>query len=190
MIDADHIVKGEGIAWLRGVPRRAIRTRPSSTRSFRRHSAFRLMGLPPPSGGGNPAATIIPSVGCPMGCNFCTTSAFFGGKGQVRQLLRPRRGPVRGHVRARSVELGAQTFFMMDENFLLYKKRALELLELHEARTARPWSLYVFSSANAIRKYDIRQLVELGRRVDLARPRVAEGAASYVEARRAPTRWR
>ena len=33
-------------------------------------------------GGGNPAATIIPSVGCPMGCNFCTTSAFFGGKGK------------------------------------------------------------------------------------------------------------
>jgi adenine C2-methylase RlmN of 23S rRNA A2503 and tRNA A37 len=28
------------------------------------------------------AATIIPSVGCPMGCNFCTTSAFFGGKGK------------------------------------------------------------------------------------------------------------
>ena len=31
---------------------------------------------------GSTAATIIPSVGCPMGCNFCTTSAFFGGKGQ------------------------------------------------------------------------------------------------------------
>ncbi len=24
----------------------------------------------------------FPSVGCPMGCNFCTTSAFFGGKGK------------------------------------------------------------------------------------------------------------
>ena len=29
------------------------------------------------------AATIISSVGCPMGCNFCTTSAFFGGKGKI-----------------------------------------------------------------------------------------------------------
>ena len=35
---------------------------------------FRLAALP---------ATIIASVGCPMGCNFCTTSAFFGGKGKV-----------------------------------------------------------------------------------------------------------
>ena len=30
-----------------------------------------------------PSATIIASVGCPMGCNFCTTSAFFGGKGKM-----------------------------------------------------------------------------------------------------------
>ena len=28
------------------------------------------------------AATLIPSVGCPMGCNFCSTSAMFGGKGK------------------------------------------------------------------------------------------------------------
>jgi radical SAM superfamily enzyme YgiQ (UPF0313 family) len=50
---------------------------------------------------------------------------------------------------------------MMDENFLLYKKRALELLDCMKAR-AKAWKLYVFSSANAIRKYEIRQLVELG----------------------------
>lgn len=41
------------------------------------------MGLRAPRGGGAPAATIIASVGCPMGCNFCTTSAFFGGKGKL-----------------------------------------------------------------------------------------------------------
>ena len=32
---------------------------------------------------GDDCATLIPSVGCPMGCNFCSTSAMFGGKGQV-----------------------------------------------------------------------------------------------------------
>jgi len=40
------------------------------------------MGMNLPHNKGNTAATIIPSVGCPMGCNFCTTSAFFGGKGK------------------------------------------------------------------------------------------------------------
>ena len=50
---------------------------------------------------------------------------------------------------------------MMDENFLLYKKRALELLD-EMKKHGKAWSMYVFSSANAIRKYDMRQLVELG----------------------------
>ena len=35
---------------------------------------------------GATAATIIPSVGCPMGCNFCTTSSFFGGKGKFHNF--------------------------------------------------------------------------------------------------------
>jgi hypothetical protein len=50
---------------------------------------------------------------------------------------------------------------MMDENFLLYKRRALELLDCMK-RHGKAWALYVFSSANAIRKYTVRQLVELG----------------------------
>jgi radical SAM superfamily enzyme YgiQ (UPF0313 family) len=49
----------------------------------------------------------------------------------------------------------------MDENFLLYRRRALELLDLMRA-AGKPWSLYVFSSANAVRKYSPRELVELG----------------------------
>ena len=37
----------------------------------------------------------------------------------------------------------------------------MELLELMKAG-GQAWPLYVFSSANAIRKYDMRELVELG----------------------------
>ena len=49
----------------------------------------------------------------------------------------------------------------MDENFLLFKRRALELLDCMKAG-GKAWALYVFSSANAIRKYDMAQLVDLG----------------------------
>src|SRR5204863_27701 len=42
----------------------------------------RALGVKLPQTKGSVAATIIPSVGCPIGCNFCTTSAFFGGKGK------------------------------------------------------------------------------------------------------------
>ena len=95
-----------------------------------------------------------------MGCNFCTTSAFFGGKGRFvnfydtgRQLF--------DVMRNAEQQLKVRTFFMMDENFLLYKRRALELLG-EMKKHGKAWSMYVFSSANALRKYDMRQLVELG----------------------------
>ncbi len=159
MIDADHIVKGEGVSWLReylGEDTDRPIEHPVIPSSF----GFRLMGLPAPRGGGNAAATIIPSVGCPMGCNFCTTSEFFGGKGKVVTFLETGADVYRAMAEAER-EIGARAFFMMDENFLLYKKRALELLDLMK-KNNKAWSLYVFSSANAIRKYDPRELVELG----------------------------
>jgi hypothetical protein len=159
MIDADHIVKGEGVRWFReylGEPVDAPIAHPIVQSSF----GFRLMGMRMQDGGGDPAATIIPSVGCPMGCNFCTTSAFFGGKGSFvnfyesgKQLFE-----VMQRVEARTK---VRTFFMMYENFLLYRRRALELLECMKQH-AKSWSMYVFSSANVLRKYDMRQLVELG----------------------------
>ena len=81
MIDADHIVRGEGIAWMREYlgedPTAPIR-HPDIVSGLQ----TRIMGIRLPEKKGGTAATIIPSVGCPMGCNFCTTSAFFGGKGK------------------------------------------------------------------------------------------------------------
>lgn len=158
-IDADHIVKGEGIRWMReflGENPDAPLTHPMIESSF----GFRLMGLKAPHGGGDPAATIIPSVGCPMGCNFCTTSAFFGGKGRFVNFWESGKALFEVMCQAEKC-LKVRTFFMMDENFLLYRKRALELLA-EMKRHGKSWSMYVFTSANVLRKYDIRQLVELG----------------------------
>jgi radical SAM superfamily enzyme YgiQ (UPF0313 family) len=158
-VDADHIVRGEGIAWLRRFvgddPDAPIR-HPLIPSGF----GMRVMGLRVPEGRGNRAATIVPSVGCPMGCNFCTTSAFFGGKGRYQNFYNT--GAELFDVMCDAERrLGAQSFFMMDENFLLHKRRALELLALMREH-GKAWSLYVFSSANAIRQYDVRQLVDLG----------------------------
>jgi len=87
MVDADYIVRGEGVRWFReylGEDPEAPIDHPPIPSSF----SFRVMGLPAPRGGGDASATIVPSVGCPMGCNFCTTSAFFGGKGKVVNFFR------------------------------------------------------------------------------------------------------
>jgi hypothetical protein len=57
--------------------------------------------------------------------------------------------------------MDAQAFFVMDENFLLHRRRALRLIELME-RHDKSWSLHAFSSANALRSYSIDQLLSLG----------------------------
>jgi hypothetical protein len=159
MIDADHIVRGDGVAWMRGYlgddPASPIQ-HPVIQSSF----GARIMGMAIPTTKASAAATIIPSVGCPLGCNFCTTSAFFGGKGKYLNFFNT--GPELFRVMEdMETRLGSKCFFMMDENFLLHRKRAMELLECMRAGN-KSWELYVFSSANAISKYTMDELVSLG----------------------------
>src|SRR5437763_15782488 len=120
MIDADHIVRGDGIAWMRGFLGEDVTAQirhPELVSGF----GARTLGLKLPQPKGATAATIIPSVGCPMGCNFCTTSAFFGGKGKYLNFYNT--GAELYKVMAQmSDKLGVQSFFMMDENFLLHKR--------------------------------------------------------------------
>jgi len=159
LIDADHIVRGDGISWMRrylGEDETAPIRHPPIVSGF----DGRTMGLKLPQLKGSTAATIIPSVGCPMGCNFCTTSAFFGGKGKFLNFYDT--GQELFTVMAEmEAKLNARSFFMMDENFLLHKRRAMQLLDRMKAAN-KPWALYVFSSANAISQYSMRELVELG----------------------------
>jgi radical SAM superfamily enzyme YgiQ (UPF0313 family) len=159
MIDADHIVRGEGISWMR-------RYLGEDERTPIRHPAIvsgletRIMGIRLPNRKGGTAATIIPSVGCPMGCNFCTTSAFFGGKGKFVNFYET--GDELFDVMCGiEAELKVHSFFVMDENFLLHRTRAMRLLERMK-QAGKSWELSVFASANAIRKYTMLELVELG----------------------------
>ncbi len=159
MIDADHIVKGEGISWMRrylGEDEHAPIQHPPVMSAFH----LRVMGVRVPESTRNTAATIIPSVGCPMGCNFCTTSAFFGGKGKFVNFYQTGEELFEVMLQAEAA-MGTRTFFIMDENFLLNRPRAMQLLD-RMRHANKPWALYVFSSANAIRKYTMEELVELG----------------------------
>jgi len=54
-----------------------------------------------------------------------------------------------------------KSFFIMDENFLLQRQRALDLLA-HMKAAGKSWAFHIFSSANAIRKYTYEELVDLG----------------------------
>src|SRR5581483_2775073 len=159
MIDADHIVRGEGISWMRRYLGED-ETQPIRHPAIVSGLQTRAMGLRLPERRGATAATIIPSVGCPMGCNFCTTSAFFGGKGKFVNFFET--GDELFQVMCQlEAELNVRSFFVMDENFLLHRTRAMRLLDLMKAE-GKSWELSVFASANAIRRYTMEELVELG----------------------------
>ncbi|MHB8769753.1 MAG: B12-binding domain-containing radical SAM protein [Syntrophales bacterium] len=159
IVDADHIVRGEGVRWFQRYLGQDDRT---PIRHPRALSAFgsRIMGIDLGRRQGGTAAILIPSVGCPMGCNFCSTSALFGGKGNFVNFFDT--GDELFRVMCEiEAELKTRSFFVLDENFLHHKKRALRLLDLMEEND-KNWALYVFSSARVLESYSIDQLVRLG----------------------------
>jgi radical SAM superfamily enzyme YgiQ (UPF0313 family) len=100
---------------------------------------------------------IIPDVGCPMRCNFCTTSAKFGGKfvkflSTAEDIL----AVADGHA-AR----GLNEMFVMSENFSVDTKRALALLKMMEQQR-KPYTWSVFSSADALLRLGLENIVKLG----------------------------
>jgi radical SAM superfamily enzyme YgiQ (UPF0313 family) len=158
-VEADWIVRGEGIEWFRRFlgedPNQPIRHPVIPTRI-----GTRSMGISVKENPVDVAATLIPSVGCPVGCDFCATSAMFGGKGKCVHFYRT--GDELFDVMCQIERLlGNRSFFVMDENFLFHRRRALRLLELME-RHDKSWMLYVFSSAGVIKSYPIEQLIALG----------------------------
>ncbi len=159
IIDADHIVRGEGIRWFQRYLSQDDRTsikHPPVISGF----GGRTMGIELGNRPGGTAAILIPSVGCPMGCNFCSTSALFGGKGKFVNFFET--GDELFNVMCEiEAKLKVRSFFTLDENFLCHKKRALRLLELMEANN-KSWAIYVFSSARVLQSYTIDQLVRLG----------------------------
>ena len=158
-IDADHVVRGEGVHWFRrylgespsGPIRHPAVNRASARGTWASRSDERPATWPPAS---------IPSVGCPLGCNFCSTSAMFGGKGKSLQLLRDRRRAVRRHVPAGTRD--GRPVVLLHGRELPAAPQAGPAPAGTDGEARQGLGLYVFSSANVLRSYTIDQLVRLG----------------------------
>ena len=158
-LDADYIVPGEGVRWMRRFLGED-ENRPLLHPQVLTNTRPRIMGVPLRNQPALDNATLITSVGCPMGCNFCSTSAMFGGKGKFIEFYKTGR-ELFEIMCALESNLHIHGFFIIDENFLLNRPRALELLDLMETH-GKPWYLKVFTSANMLRQYTMQELVALG----------------------------
>ena len=158
-IDSDHIVRGEGIRWFRrflGENEDAPIKHPAVKSAM----DARILGMTLRDRPGDVAAILIPSVGCPMGCNFCATSHLFGGKGKSVHFYETG-DELYSVLCDLEAKLEVRSFFVMDENFMLNRKRALRLLELMKLNN-KSWSFNIFSSARVIKSYEDEDLIRLG----------------------------
>jgi hypothetical protein len=154
LIECDHVVKGEGIRWLRshfGQDPHAPIAHPVLPSTEVR----RIYGVPIP---GVTASLLVPGVGCVNGCRFCSTSHFFGKK--YTSFAPTGRDLFDTACRIADAR-GSDSFFVMDENFLKDHDRSLQFLEeMHRRR--RYFTFHMFSSAEAVTSFGIENLVRLG----------------------------
>ncbi len=154
LMECDHVVKGEGIKWMRrhlGQNPDAPFVHPALP-STERQTIFGV-SVPGPT-----ASLLVPGVGCVNGCSFCSTSHFFG-----RTYTSFIDSGRRLFETARSIadKRGTDTFFIMDENFLKNKERAMSLVREME-KEDRYFQFHIFSSAEAITAFGVDNLVRLG----------------------------
>ena len=154
LVDCDHVVRGEGISWMRRFlgqnPDAPIihPVLPSTEKEW-------ILGVPLP---GICASLLVPGLGCVNACRFCATSHFF----DRRYTPFISSGKEMFQVARRIADArGTDDFFVMDENFLKDTRRANELLEEME-RHNRFFQFQVFSSAEAILAFGLDNLVRLG----------------------------
>ncbi|MDD5773086.1 MAG: cobalamin-dependent protein [bacterium] len=153
IIDCDHIVKGEGISGLKkilGEPEDAPVKHVVLTSADNK----RIMGIPV----SETAGVLLPGVGCPNGCRFCCTTHMFNFKYTpfFKDALE-----MFNVMRKIENELGCSDFFVMDENFLKSKDRAIELLNLMKIHK-KNYYFGVFSSAETINEIGVKFLFEIG----------------------------
>ena len=101
---------------------------------------------------------IFAGLGCPNGCDFCCTSHFFSRK-HIRLL--PEGKDIYAVVE-RYLDLDPNlVLLIIDEDFLLNKKRAMEFRDC-VMKSGKTLSIFAFSSIKAISQYTVEEILEMG----------------------------
>jgi len=153
LIDCDHIVRGEGISWLRkffGEPVDAPIKHPLLPAAENK----KFMGIPMH----DKSVVLLSGVGCVNACRFCSTTHLFDFKyipfyKTAEELF--------AIMQKAEKEIGTEDFSIMDENFLKSKQRALDLLDLMKTHD-KHYYFAIFSSAETIKDLGVKFLFELG----------------------------
>jgi radical SAM superfamily enzyme YgiQ (UPF0313 family) len=101
---------------------------------------------------------IFAGLGCPNGCDFCCTSHFFS-RNHIKLLPE---GKDIYAVARRYLDLNPElVLLILDEDFLLNKKRAMEFRDC-VMKGGKTLSIFAFSSVKALSQYTVEEILEMG----------------------------
>jgi radical SAM superfamily enzyme YgiQ (UPF0313 family) len=147
----EHVCREEGVAFMR-----RLLGEPAIEMPYRHPlivSRLKVFGAPVSRTG-----MVFAGLGCPNGCDFCCTSHFF----KRRHIKLLPTGADLHRVVERYLELDPEiALVVLDEDFLLDKRRAMEFRE-HVLRAGKALSIFAFASIKALSQYRIEEILEMG----------------------------
>ena len=148
---ADYICREEGVAFFRrllGEAEIAMPYKHPLLVSWLRIFGWKVSGT----------GKIFAGLGCPNGCDFCCTSHFFSRK-HIKLL--PEGKDIYAVVERYLESDPNLVFLILDEDFLLNKKRAMEFRDC-VIKSGKTLSIFAFSSIKAISQYTVDEILEMG----------------------------
>ncbi|HVM60374.1 MAG TPA: hypothetical protein VMV72_05840 [Verrucomicrobiae bacterium] len=148
---ADYICREEGVAFMRRLlnePEIPMPYKHPLIVSWLKVFGWKVSGT----------GKIFAGLGCPNGCDFCCTSHFF--KRKHIKLLPDGRDIYAVIERYLALDPDL-VFLIIDEDFLLNKKRAMQFREA-VLNGGKPLSIFAFSSVKAISQYTVEEILEMG----------------------------
>ncbi|MCC6131773.1 MAG: cobalamin-dependent protein [Acidobacteria bacterium] len=147
----DHVCREEGVGFMR-----CLLGEPAESMPYRHPlvvSRLRVFGSEVSRTG-----MVFAGLGCPNGCDFCSTSHFFKRK-HIRLL--PTGRDIHGVIQ-RYLEIEPEmSIAILDEDFLLNRRRAMELRDC-VVESGRALSIFAFASVKALSQYSVTEILEMG----------------------------
>lgn len=156
-VNVDYICMGDGIRYLRNIL--GFSPKFNFNHPTVISTIVEFLGIPIPF---LPVGQIVAGLGCSYGCEFCVTSAFFKCKYQsflstgleLYELLMKQ-----------CIQEKLKSFWIIDENFLDNKNRAVEFRDLlaQNYKDSPDFTIdMIWSSSNNVAEFEPEQLAEMG----------------------------
>jgi len=147
----DHICREEGVAFMRRLLGEPEIQMPYAHPTV--INPMRIFGKKVSQSG-----MVFAGLGCANGCDFCCTSHFF--KRRHIRLL-PSGKDIYGAVRHYHEIDPEMSIMVMDEDFLLNKRRAMEFRDC-VVEGGKAISVFCFASVRALSRYTVTEIMEMG----------------------------